>query len=1225
MDKKKVLVGILFVLFLIEITPTIIVNSQTPPSSSAYVASITVPSNPFILDTATLPAINQLGSNIRFFQYPNLTGQLYAYEQQLPQTTPTVDTVESTSWKVFPYWENGELVINSTGASNIGQYIAWRYSPVSNTINITIHVTSFPSRNGNPGFDIFSPNVGDQSSDGNSGFYVLLIDFYANIIWFHSSTSGFTQLYTSLPQPNPNYPFTFSVILTENSAGNVTVQSVYINGTAYTVNVNTPFPWSQIGYIGIRGDVGNLFYVSYFGVSPTPYGGVEQFVNNVESTDWGKVFPYWQNGELVINSTGTSNIRQYIAWRYSPVSNVINVTIHITSFPVQNNYPGIEILSPNVGDQPGDNYTGFWMLAVTFYAGGGSGTIFYHTPTSSFITPYSSLPQPNPNYPFTFSVILTENSAGNVTVQSVYINGTAYSVNINTPFPWNQIGYVGIRGAGGDLFYVSYFGITQLLDAYSLVTNPTTNTPYTGTVYVAVFPYPISYDVYVSPAPVINSQSPLPMFSPSFTSTTTLYPVISTNANFGVINIWTTSGSVTASSGTVNVIPSIGAWTSVSLSTNTVPNFLVNGTVKSGSVSGNTITLSGLTGTSTVVFPDNFIPSSPSGVIPYNATFNEIKTTASSLTFTVNTQMFESGVPVMGATLGENWYYYGFYSSAGSYNVPLFLTTLAVGNQIYANIPMVESTSWRVYPYWENGELVINSTGASAGGQYIAWRYSPISNTINVTIHITSFPVQSSGTNPGIEILSPNVGDQTGDGSGFYALLIDFYGNTIWFHTPTSGWRQLYTSLPQPNPNYPFTFTIILTENSAGNVTVQSVYINGTAYSVNINTPFPWSQIGYVGIRGDINDIFYVSYFGVNSIPLVSSSGVTSFNFYSPFSLPYTITNTSITVQNTQLVDGENYLTIPGTNGIIGASFSFYNVTYNVPVLAVSSSPISVTYNETTLTFTVISASQSFVISPFGVPEQNYQSLTGGVVILPQSEKVTFYANYQPNLVSSSTVVSSPPPTTTTTTPTTTTTSINPNQVTVVINGSVYLTAPWLVHYSLPSVNSSVIAYLIYNYSINKPELVLSSPTNVNVNVTFTASNGTVLLSESVVSPTTVILPMATGNVTVKTTNSTITIPLTYQRFNVVSLTKAIMDSPFLGAIAVLTLFFVSFFIGFVFRTVPNSMALGSVVYITAVAPFLIAIGFPMSIVLLTVVLAVVALIYSVWALRVANVSNNGV
>ncbi len=58
-----------------------------------------------------------------------------------------------------------------------------------------------------------------------------------------------------------------SVILTENSAGNVTVQSVIINGaTTYNLNTNVPFEWSQIAYIGIRTDPGNLFYVSYFGV-----------------------------------------------------------------------------------------------------------------------------------------------------------------------------------------------------------------------------------------------------------------------------------------------------------------------------------------------------------------------------------------------------------------------------------------------------------------------------------------------------------------------------------------------------------------------------------------------------------------------------------------------------------------------------------------------------------------------------------------------------------------------------------------------------------------------------------------------------------------------------------------------------------------------------------------------------------------------------------------------
>ncbi len=57
-----------------------------------------------------------------------------------------------------------------------------------------------------------------------------------------------------------------------------------------------------------------IFYVSYFGVSPAPYGGVEQFVDNVESTSW-KVLPYWCMGELVVNSTGASTSGQYIAWR----------------------------------------------------------------------------------------------------------------------------------------------------------------------------------------------------------------------------------------------------------------------------------------------------------------------------------------------------------------------------------------------------------------------------------------------------------------------------------------------------------------------------------------------------------------------------------------------------------------------------------------------------------------------------------------------------------------------------------------------------------------------------------------------------------------------------------------------------------------------------------------------------------------------------------------------
>jgi len=341
---------------------------------------------------------------------------------------------------------NGVMPSITSVSSNASQYIAWRYSPISNTINATIHVTSYPSGiQSSPGIVVYSPNIGDQTSDNNvNNFQGLLVTFNGNI-FYHSTTSGYTLLKSSaFPIPSTSYPFTFSVILTENSAGNVTVSTVYINSTAYTVNVNTPFPWSQIGYIGIRGDVGNLFYVSYFGVSPAHYGGIEQFVNNVESTSW-KVFPYWQNGELVVNSTGASNAGQYIAWRYSPISNVINATIHVTSYPSKSTYASIAFYSTNLINSP------FFMVA--FY----TGAVYYFTSSSS--TSLATFTTPNP--PFTMSVILTENSAGNVTVQSVIINGTTtYNLNTNVPFEWNQISYVGIRADPSNLFYVSYFGVS---------------------------------------------------------------------------------------------------------------------------------------------------------------------------------------------------------------------------------------------------------------------------------------------------------------------------------------------------------------------------------------------------------------------------------------------------------------------------------------------------------------------------------------------------------------------------------------------------------------------------------------------------------------------------------------------------------------------------------------------------------------------------------------------
>ncbi len=344
------------------------------------------------------------------------------------------------------------------GGYPVGQYLVWRYTPISNTVNITLHVTSYPINTANTvGVALYSSNIGNLQTDSSGSFYGLLISFNGSIL-YHAPGSLYTSLKSSA-FPTPKAPFTMTVLLTQSS-GNITVSYVYINGTAYAVNLVTPMPWTDIGYVGLRASPGNSLYVSYFGVSPSPFGGVEDFINSVESTSW-KVLPYWWNGELVVNSTGATSGGQYIAWHYSPISNTINITVHVPSFPVQasGENPGLEILSPNVGDQTSDSNSGFYALVIDF----SGSSIWFHSPTSSWEQLYSSLPQPNPNYPFTFTVILTENPfTGDVVVSMIYINSTAYTINVSTSFPWSQIGYVGIRGDIGNAFYVSYFGVSPV-------------------------------------------------------------------------------------------------------------------------------------------------------------------------------------------------------------------------------------------------------------------------------------------------------------------------------------------------------------------------------------------------------------------------------------------------------------------------------------------------------------------------------------------------------------------------------------------------------------------------------------------------------------------------------------------------------------------------------------------------------------------------------------------
>ncbi|MEM0252795.1 MAG: hypothetical protein QW430_12100, partial [Metallosphaera sp.] len=342
------------------------VSAQPIGQAIVYTAPYT--STSFVLNTTVNP-INPIASNIRLFKYPNLTGPIQTFVSQgwssissgsypssrVIKVVPgsgvsgvypdylfngslfrVGSVVESTAWGSAPkpYYQGNLLVFNTT-TSGSGQYIAWYFVPPTTTLNVTIHVVSFPQHNNYyVGIGIYSPNIGNQSDDDVSGTYVMQIDFFGPTIWYHGPSANWQNLDSSLPQPNPNYPFTFTIIFTENSAGNVTVSEIGINGTYTTINVNTPFPWSEMGYVGIRGDSGNLFYVSYFAASSGPV--FAQFVPTpsissegplvatytakvVESTAWGtSPKPYYQGNLLVVNSTGSSQGQQYIGWNFTP-------------------------------------------------------------------------------------------------------------------------------------------------------------------------------------------------------------------------------------------------------------------------------------------------------------------------------------------------------------------------------------------------------------------------------------------------------------------------------------------------------------------------------------------------------------------------------------------------------------------------------------------------------------------------------------------------------------------------------------------------------------------------------------------------------------------------------------------------------------------------------------------------------------------------------------------
>ncbi len=124
----------------------------------------------------------------------------------------------------------------------------------------------------------------------------------------------------------------------------------------------------------------------------------------------------------------------------------------------------------------------------------------------------------------------------------------------------------------------------------------------------------------------------------------------------------------------------------------------------------------------------------------------------------------------------------------------------------------------------------VKVVGSYPVGQYLAWRYTPTSNTVNITLHVTSYPINTANT-VGIVLYSSNIGNLQSDSSGsFYGLFISFNGSVL-YHAPGSSYKSLKSSA-FPTPKAPFTMTVLLTQSS-GNVTVSYVYINGMAYAVN--------------------------------------------------------------------------------------------------------------------------------------------------------------------------------------------------------------------------------------------------------------------------------------------------------------------------------------------------------------------------------------------------------
>jgi hypothetical protein len=181
-------------------------------------------------------------------------------------------------------------------------------------------------------------------------------------------------------------------------------------------------------------------------------------------------------------------------------------------------------------------------------------------------------------------------------------------------------------------------------------------------------------------------------------------------------------------------------------------------------------------------------------------------------------------------------------------------------------------------------------------GQYIAWGYKPLGNTLNITVQVKNYTA-GPGTYPGLVLYSTNMGNYTSDNmtSGFSALTVSFVG-AVAYHAPYSNTYVFLNTSAFPKPTQPFNFTVTLVKDAFGGTAVYKVYINKTGYMLNITTPLQWSQIGFVGLRADPANSF------TSTDPTVTASNTTlgiETTTTTTTTTTKTIANTTITTTTT--------------------------------------------------------------------------------------------------------------------------------------------------------------------------------------------------------------------------------------------------------------------------------------------------------------------------------------